>query len=219
MNITPKQRKFFIWCGVIAAVWYVVGHIIDSARRAEFYRQQAIRAEQRRNAKPKPAPPVKKIPAVPKAPAASGIVRGLARPKPLPPSPFAKLSGIWRGRVALDGRGICNLKFELTEKQDSPGRFSGYSTMTCSSAGPLVGKKVNPRALALNRMDPEAAIFSGKIENGSIQLSTNKVVGSDSSGCAPSSFSLTPFGANQLAAEWREDACAGGRIILRKSRG
>src|ERR1035438_2520981 len=85
MNVTPKQRKFFIWCAVIAAAWYIVGNIIDSARRAEYYRQQAIRAAQRKNQTPKAAPPVKKIPAAPKAPAASGIARGpapgLARPK------------------------------------------------------------------------------------------------------------------------------------------
>src|ERR1035438_3181198 len=156
MNVTAKQRKFFIWCAVIAAAWYIVGHIIDSARRAEYYRQQAIRAAQRKNQKPKPAPPVKKIPAAPKAPAAPSIARGaapaLTRPKAAPPSPFAKLSGIWRGRVALDGRGICDLKFELTEIPDAPGRFSGYSTMTCAAARPLMTeKKVNPRALTLNR--------------------------------------------------------------------
>jgi len=223
MNLTAKQRNFFVWCGVIAAAWYVVRHVVDSANRAAYYRQQAIRAAQRRKPKPKAAPPVKKTPAAPKAPAAPGVARGPAiahtRPKPAPSSPFTKLSGIWRGKVALDGRGICDLKFELTEKQDSPGRFSGYSTMTCSAAGPLMPtKKVNPRTLTLNRMDPEAAILTGAMENGSIQFHTDKAVGTDSNGCAPTSFSLTPFGSNQLAAEWREDACQGGRMILRKSR-
>jgi hypothetical protein len=223
MHLTPQQRKFFLWCAVIAVGWYVVRGVVDTANRAAYLREQAIRAQrQKAKPKPKPAPPIAKT--APTAPPAAGGVRNRvpARPlpKPAPPSPFAKLSGVWRGRVALDGRGICDLKFELKEKPDEPGHFSGFSTMTCNGAGPMMpGKRVNARTRVLDAMDPEAAILTGTAEPGSIEFHVDKTVGTDSNGCAPTSFSVTPFGNNQLAAEWREGSCGGGRVILHKARG
>jgi hypothetical protein len=50
------------------------------------------------------------------------------------------------------------------------------------------------KALALNRMDPEASILSGTLEKTSVELTAEKTVGADSNGCATSSLSLTPFG-------------------------
>jgi hypothetical protein len=219
MNVTAKQRKFFVWCGVIMAAWYVYRSVTDSANRAAYLRQQAMRAAQRQKQKPKAAPPVKTIPAAPAPGIAHGPAPARTRPKPAPPSPFAKLSGVWRGRVALDGRGTCDLKFELHERQGESGHFTGYSTMTCNASGPLMAtKRIDPRKRTLNTLDPEAAIFSGTADNGSIELHADKIVNADANGCAPTSFSLAPFGANQLAAEWRENTCEGGRMILRKAR-
>lgn len=212
--MTQKQRKVLLICIGVVVASYIVRNIVIGAMQIA-YQQQAMR-QQRAKPKPKPAPPAEK-----KAPAPPSIAtRGKkpAAPKPIkaPPSPFARVSGVWRGRVALDGRGNCDLKFEL--KENEPGHFAGYSTMTCTANGPLVAKKVNRRALALNRMDPEAAILSGVIEKGSIEFHADKVVGTDSNGCAPTSFILTPFGANQLAAEWRENTCEGGHLVLRRAR-
>src|ERR1035441_9322565 len=100
MSLTPQQRKFFLWCGALAVAWYVVRGVVDTANRAAYLRQQAMRA-QRQKPKPKPAP-APNVPAAPKAPVAPGASRGRAAvrpaPKPVPPSPFAKLSGVWRGR-------------------------------------------------------------------------------------------------------------------------
>jgi len=223
MTLTPQQKKFFLWCGVIWVAWYVVRGVVETANRAAYLRQQAMRA-QRPKPKPKPAP-APKAPAVPKASATAGPARGHVAghvaPKPAPPSPFAKLSGIWRGRTAIDGRGVCDLKFELRERPDEPGHFSGYSTMTCNGAGQLMPRnRLNARTRTLNVMDPESAIFSGAIEKGSIEFRLDKTIGTDSDGCAPTTFSLTPFGAGQLAAEWREGgSCGGGRLILRRARG
>lgn len=123
------------------------------------------------------------------------------------------------GRTALSGKGICDLRFELREKSDEPGHFTGDSALTCRAYAPLVSRdRRTPAAATLNRVDPEAAILSGTVEKGSFQFKTDKVVGTDSNGCAPTSFSLTPFGANLLAAEWQEGACAGGHMILHKAR-
>ncbi len=222
--MATKQRNFFLFCAGVVVVWYTVRVIGNLQRQAEFYRQQAIRAQQRQKAqaKPKPAPPAPKTqsPPAPPAQAARGKrAPAGVRPKAAPPSPFAKISGIWAGRAAIEGRGICELRFELREKADSQ-HFSGFSSMTCLPSGPLMASKaVNQKALALNRMNPEAAILTGATDKGSIEFSVDKTVGSDSNGCAPTGFTLTPFGAGQIAAEWREgSSCSGGRLILHKVR-
>jgi hypothetical protein len=77
----------------------------------------------------------------------------------------------------------------------------------------------NPAAATLNRMSPAAVIVSGVMENGAIRLTVDKTVSTNSNGCAATSLTLTPFGTNQLAAEWQEGGCEGGHIILQKARG
>jgi hypothetical protein len=67
-------------------------------------------------------------------------------------------------------------------------------------------------------MDPEAAILTGTMrQDGAIQFHVDKAVGSDSNGCAPTSFTLTPFGSNQLAAEWQEKTCGGGHVLMQRA--
>ncbi len=64
----------------------------------------------------------------------------------------------------------------------------------------------------------ETAILSGAADKGSFQFRVDKVIGSDRNGCAPMSFTLTPFGSDQLAAEWQGQGCRGGHVILRRTR-
>jgi len=229
--MTAQQRKALLICLGIVVGSYIAHSIIITAMQMAYYqqqaaRQQAIRAAQQRAKAaaphalaPQPAtalpPPSQATPTT-----ASPAGRAAIPAKEVsPPSPFARFQGIWRGRAALDGRGICDLKFELREKPDEPGNFSGYSTMTCSAVGALMpSKQVSVKEQTLNVMDPEAAIFTGKPENGSLQFHVDKTVGTDSNGCAPTAFTLTPFGGNQLAAEWHEATCRGGHMILVKAR-
>jgi hypothetical protein len=64
--------------------------------------------------------------------------------------------------------------------------------------------------------DPDSAILSGKVENGSIRFHVDRTIGKDINGCAIASLTLTPFGPNQLAAEWQDGGtCHGGHVILR----
>jgi hypothetical protein len=53
-------------------------------------------------------------------------------------------------------------------------------------------------------VNPEAAILTGKEENGALVFQTEKVIGADTFGCAPTSVTLTPFGSSGLALEWQE---------------
>jgi hypothetical protein len=209
MNITPQQRKA-LWIGIgIVAVFYVGRSVMDSARQAAYQQQQAIRAAQlRAEARAHAtAPRVSATPAVPSSPAATHA-----------PAPAASgLSGIWQGRTAITGRGICTLRIELHE--NPPEHFTGYSSLACANFAPLMSEQDrNPKSATLNRMSPASAVLSGAMENSSIRFHVDKTIGTNSNGCAATSFTLTPFGANQLAAEWQEATCQGGNIILQKAK-
>jgi YD repeat-containing protein len=45
----------------------------------------------------------------------------------------------------------------------------------------------------------------------------DKNLGADINGCTVSSFTLTPFGSNRLAAEWETGSCQGGHMVLAKA--
>jgi hypothetical protein len=79
-------------------------------------------------------------------------------------------------------------------------------------------ERVNRAAAIKNRMNPEAAVISGAMEKGAIAFHIDKTIGADSNGCSATSFTLTPFGKNEFAAEWQEATCHGGRIMLQKAR-
>ena len=220
--MTTKQRNFFIICGAILAAWYSYGTIADMERQAQIRHQQAIRAQQRQQAKPKPAVPAAKTP-----PSQAGAAP-LPAPHPAtgktaaavaaqPPAPFAKLAGIWRGQAAIEGRGLCGLRFELTPK--TPDTFTGYSSFSCANIAPLMAAKnrANQKTAILNRMDPDSAILTGTLEDGAIHFHADKNLGADINGCSVTAFTLTPFGSNRLAAEWQAGSCEGGHMVLAKA--
>jgi hypothetical protein len=220
--MTTKQRNFYIICGAVIVAWYGYGFIANTERQMEFRHQQAIRAQQRQQAKPKPATPTAKAPATtagakplpaPNPSAGTTAVAGT----PHPPAPFARLAGIWRGQAALEGRGICGLRFELIPK--TPDTFSGFSSFTCATIAPLMSAKTraNRKSALLNRMDPDSAILTGTLQDGAIHFHADKTIGTDINGCAVTSFTLTPFGANRLAAEWQAGQCQGGHMVLAKA--
>ncbi len=226
MNLTPQQEKAIWICLALVVASYVIRSVMNFAQQQEYMRQQFIRAQQQRakaqaEAKAKAKAKAEKDAAdraakAAAAKAAPGAKTSQAASKPPAPSPYA---GVWTGRTAIDGRGTCTLRLELADKPGESNHFTGFSSMVCNNAGPLVGRgAMSRKALALNRMDPEAAILSGTLEKISVELKTEKTVGADSNGCSTSSLSLTPFGKGQLAAEFKESTCQGGHMILRKGR-
>jgi hypothetical protein len=218
MTIDKKRRNFLLLCGALVGAYAFERSVEESARQAAYYRQrqQAIRAaQQRAKANARPVPPRPAPPTVHDAP---------ARTPPSAPAPArapatpVEISGIWQGKTAITGRGLCTLRVELHE--NAPGRFLGYSSLACANFAPLMAPqdRGNTAAAVLNRMNPAEAILSGAMENGSIRFHVDKTIGASSNGCAATSLTLTPFGSNQLAAEWQEGGCEGGHVILQKAR-
>ncbi len=72
------------------------------------------------------------------------------------------------------------------------------------------------RAIALTKGVNTAggAVLTGAPENGSIHFHVDKSFGAEISGCAPTTFAVTPFGTNKIAAQWQEAGCQGGEILL-----
>ena len=195
-NLTAQQRKMILICLAVVVASYVIHSAITFARQQEYMRQQFIRAQQQRakaqaDAKAKAKAKAEKDAAdraakATAAKAAPGAKTGQTAPKPPAPSPYA---GIWTGRTAIDGRGTCTLRLEMTDKPGESNHFTGFSTMVCNNAGPLVGRgAMSRKALALDRMDPEAAVLSGTLEKTSVELKTEKTIGADTNGCAPVLF-------------------------------
>jgi hypothetical protein len=123
-------------------------------------------------------------------------------------------AGIWRTKTAIQGRGLCTLRLEL--KEPAPTNYQGYSSLTCVNYAGLQNRPNTPVAV-INRVNPAAAILSSSMEDGSIQLKVDKTLGSSTEGCATTSFTLTPFGAKELAVEWKEATCAGGHALMQRS--
>jgi hypothetical protein len=115
-----------------------------------------------------------------------------------------KLAGIWRGRAVFDGLGQCDIRVELLEK--TAGHLTGYSTFTCTPRG-------SPRPA-----NPDSAILSGSVADGAVHFHIDKTIGTDTKDCAVTSFTVTPFGASQLAAEWEKGPCPGGHVILQRTK-
>jgi hypothetical protein len=127
---------------------------------------------------------------------------------------------VWIGGTVND-RGSCKVRLELLKKPETPDLFSGYSTHVCGPSMAFLNER--PSALAmkksvLTQLVPVSDILSGPTANGSIMLKLDKPMGSSPDGCQLMSFTLTPFGQAQLAANWTEDKCNGGQMVMSRVR-
>jgi hypothetical protein len=217
MAMTTKQRNFLILCGALLFAYYVGRSVISSMQREAYFRQQAQRAaEQRAKAKQKEEEKKKEDE---KRKALAAATAAASAPKKFSPlTTTSNLSGTWKGEGALTGHGICTLRLELRETENTPGHYTGYSTLSCENVAPLMQPGARNRAYALkNKMDPAASILSGVPENGSIHFHVDKTINTHPGGCAATSFTATPFGTNKIAVQWQEGECQGGEILLGRS--
>jgi hypothetical protein len=66
----------------------------------------------------------------------------------------------------------------------------------------------------IRQMEPVSAELTGSLENGAITFHVDKVIGIPWDGCTLTSYSITSFGSQQIAAQWQEGSCPGGQLIL-----
>ena len=93
------------------------------------------------------------------------LKEGRHRPSPQPTiSPFV---GVWKGSTAIISRAtICDLRLEI------PDPHTAFASFSCTIADPLLlpKQKADLKTEVICRLVPNAAIFSGAPEGGSIQF-------------------------------------------------
>jgi len=177
---------------------------------------------------PAPAPPAPTVAASqpPAAPAPTTTAQSAATPPAPAPSSVASaqqagpaqtenllaptqhpsaLNGIWVGSAALSGRGMCRLRFEFHDDREDVNRYDGFFQLWCSANN-------------LDRIDPEAATFTGTTDAAGLTFKVATLIGADSHGCAPTTLTVIPFGAGQVVGKWTEARCPGGHMIMQRGR-
>jgi len=211
--MTAKQGKVLLIClGVLAASYVVRSAVLGVMRASYLQRQAALAAERRAKAQ------VKAEEAKKEKDAKATTSQPLAAPKSPSPAISGNLPGHWHGRAAIEGLGLCDLRLEIRPKDGEPDAYLGYTNFSCLPVPSLMAKRDPARAKSalLSRMAPDAAILSGKAEQGSLRLEAEKNIGTDIHGCSITALELMPFATSQLAAQWQ--ACQGGRMILTRAR-
>lgn len=192
--MTTKQRSFWLAALTLAAIVYFGPRFLASRQAATAPPTEVKRPKVETPAPPAPAPGVEA---------------------------FNNLLGIWQGTAPLPA-GMCGLKFELRKKTDDPNRFSGFPVLACVPVMATLPGQMGPTAQQgiLSRLSPLSATLTGAVVNGSIQFTVDRVIGKTVNGCAISAFTVTPFGEDQLVAEWQEGSCQeqpSGQILLRRT--
>jgi hypothetical protein len=204
-NLTTKQRNFYIFCGAIVVLWFVVRFMNNAAQQAAFYREQAIRAAQQR-AKANTPPPA------PKAPKEVKIPKVVL-------TDLSNLSGTWWGQRLLNQSGMCTLRLEMRSVPQKPEDYKGDARLNCMPPAGLTslrGGRVLPRQQREN-LNPVAMVLTGVPEDGALHFTLDKTVMAPNDDCETTEFNVTPFGTNQVAVEWREGKCRGTQLILNKN--
>ena len=208
--MNPKQKKLIWIAAIVVAVFYFVPPILNSIRYAALMRaQNDARLARAQAAKPSAAQGANPLPGsgVPSpaggtAPSAAGAATASAQ--------FDNLIGIWQGMALLPEHGNCNMKLELRNAPE-PGQIKGFPVMVCVQI-PVIS--TGPKTFA--QYSPASAVITGKPTDKSVEFTVDKVISKGEGHCAFTSFTVTPFGSDQIAAEWKEDTCPAGQILLRR---
>lgn len=205
MNINYK-RKWWIVAAVLVAL-YFAPQAVRSFREAGAYQQQLQGLQARAQAaRPGNAPAT-----VASVPAASGSAQ-------IPPAIQAsKLAGVWSGQQADTNLELCQVQIEVRDK--GQGEVNGYVKMLCYPTGAYyeAHPKTNVQETFMKAMTPMAAILSGTIKDGTVAFHVDKTIGTGLDGCALTSLTVTPFGTDEVAAEWQKTNCPGGQMTLSRS--
>lgn len=122
--------------------------------------------------------------------------------------------GKWYGKNLVNGRGTCQLTLEVQSGDED---YIGYSNLLCVDYMPGSGRVGSAQMMKLLHEDlsPISTVLSGKFENGSFEYHVTKAIESESTKCALSTMTVTPFGSDEMKATWK-DTCGGGEMGLKK---
>jgi hypothetical protein len=189
--MNPKQKKFLLVAGIVLAVVYFAPSLINSARRAAYMRQIEAARIAKAQAPAKSSPlPASTVPAI--------------------PTQFESLLGVWQG-AGPQGQVGCNLRLELRRNFTDPSHFTGFPVLACTPfVSPFNRNPAQAQTALTAAFTPMTAVLTGTVQNGTIQFTVDKVIGKTPNGCAMTSFTVTPYGNDVIAAEWQDGLCQSG---------
>ena len=214
--MNPKTKQKLFWIAAIALAVLYFGHsfirfgpplpqgrpaspVQTAAANAAGERAATGNDMRARNGMPLPVPGAAPNAALP--------------PQPLP---FDNLLGTWQGLATFSGSTFCGMKLELRRKPDAPDKYAGFPELACTPLGGMI-RNGKPAALQMN---PMSAVFTGTPSDGGILFTLDKALGTSAEGCSLSTLSVTPFGTDEIAAEWSEGNCdhpQHGQMMMKRS--
>lgn len=204
MDTTHKNRKLWWAAGAALVFLYFAPTALQSFRQAAFDRQQ-MEAKARAQAGRGGAQPA--------APSPNVSANASASPSP---TPLSNLNGMWEGQQAQPNRDLCQMGLEM--RDNGAGLLTAYPRINCVALMPYLPgpHKLDPASAAAKSMSTVSAVLTGTIKDGELAFHVDKAIGATFDGCALTSFTVTPFGKDEVAAEWQNGTCGRGQIMLRR---
>lgn len=209
MQLTEQQKKYAIWGGAIAALYFFGPGMMRSCRNPQMTPAQRA-AIQRQALQQEAAQTVARQQAAANRGAevaAGNVIQS--------PGDFA---GKWLGR-AMVANALTTLTLEI--RLDETGKFMAYPALTRIQM-PSVYTTGKPDAspqsylMGLARTNPFTAILKGESDGkGSIAFQVDKITTPDPMGCRWTSAVVTPFGSKGVTLGWN-DNCGGGSLLLER---
>lgn len=123
---------------------------------------------------------------------------------------------MWEGQQAQPNRDLCQMNLEM--RDNGAGLLAAYPRINCVALMPYLPgpHKLDPASAAAKSMSTVSAVLTGTIKDGELAFHVDKAIGATFDGCTLTSFTVTPFGRDEVAAEWQNGTCGRGQIMLRR---
>jgi hypothetical protein len=156
--------------------------------------------------------------------------------RPLPPSlPAASapvtaslsrdvFTGVWQASQFMPNGDHCNIRLEIRPDNSNPvtgyDNVFGFDTRTCLSADLMKQANLPPAAMDRFRKEtsPVSTAMKGTATEGSIVFDIDKTLGSAPTQCPMTAYTVSLFGSDAIAAQWKQGACPGGQAVLARVR-
>jgi len=204
MNNNGKNRKLLWAAGAVLVFLYFAPAALQSFRQAGYYRQQEEAKERAQAGRGGLAPA---------SPSPNVSTNAPASPSA---TPLGNLNGMWQGEQAQANRDLCQMNLEM--RDNGAGGLTAYPRLNCVALMPYLPgpHKLDPASAAAKSMSTVSAVLTGTIKDGEVAFHVDKTIGATFDGCTLTSFTVTPFGKDEVAAEWQNGTCGRGQIMLRR---